>query len=165
MKESDDIGKLFALFDGSKAKQYREVHETDQQRETVERWPLFKRVQVGAQAHAAASSSEPAARPSASAPLSSPARSTAAGQGRPFSSPAADAGRDAQPSPSVGTPSGAAPDSVPAPAGGASGDLKSLFRRLEGPAAPPASAEPPAVDRPEQPAGSIRSLFDRLRRP
>ncbi len=163
MKESDDIGKLFALFDGSKAKQYREVHETDQQRETVERWPLFKRVQVGAQAHAAASTSEPAARPSAPAPLPSPERSTAAGQGGPFSSPAADAGQDGQSL--ADAPSGAAPDSVPTPAGSGSGDLKSLFRRLEGPVAPPASAAPPAADRPEQPSGSIRSLFDRLRRP
>lgn len=163
MKESDDIGKLFALFDGSKAKQYREVHETDQQRETVERWPLFKRVQVGTQSHAATSSSEPAARPSAPAPLSSPERSMAAGQSGPVSSPIADAGHAGQAS--ADAPAGAAPASIPVPADSASGDLKSLFRRLEGPVAPPAAAEPPAVDRPEQPSGSIRSLFDRLRRP
>jgi len=156
MKESDDIGKLFALFDGGKAKQYHEVHEADQQRETIERWPLFKQVRVGSQAHAAA----PSPDLSANASMSSSGHPTAVSEALlqpPAAAPIA-------PGPSAGAAHPAVAELLTEPANTGPGSLKSLFKRLEGPSETMAFAKPAAANT-EQPSGSIRSLFDRLRRP
>lgn len=43
MKQSNDVTKLFALFDAASADQYREVNSDEEQHKVRERWPLFKR--------------------------------------------------------------------------------------------------------------------------
>jgi len=156
MKESDDIGKLFALFDGGKAKQYHEVHEADQRRETIERWPLFKQVRVGSQAHAAAPSPDLSASPSASS------SGYLAAMGGALQQPPVAAPIAPEPLADAVLPAMAKP--LTEPPNTASGNLKSLFQRLESPSEPIASAQPSAANT-GQPSGSIRSLFDRLRRP
>lgn len=149
MKESEDIAKLFALFDGDNARQYREVHEDEQNNETRERWPLFKRVPVGSQvdkvheasAIPAVSLSLPAAQPANARVLRSLAGLPQQGL------------RQAEP-----------PLAANPPHPGTS-SLQSLFSRLQNGQESTPEVRQPVVDTTTPPSGSIRSLFDRLRQP
>lgn len=155
MKQSEDVSKLFAMFGEEKADQYREVYEADQNRATLERWPMFQRIRVGAELPETR-----AQRPTPAVPPQQPVEDIAS-RPAPAQQAAPTISRALFVQPQVSEP---APAHVP-PAQEAT-SLSALFRRLEGAPAPAAPQSPiaSALSKPASANGSIRSLFNRLNR-
>ena len=118
MKKSEDVSKLFAMFGEKDASRYREIYEADQNNATLDRWPVFQKVQLDPPQAKVQSASNPA-----------------------------------QPA-SVGMPKEKGEDTA----------LQSLFRRLERTDDTPPDNDEQPDSTTEEPAESIRSLFDRLSR-
>ncbi|AWB34835.1 BcsR/BcsP family cellulose biosynthesis protein [Orrella marina] len=174
MSKSEDVTKLFAMFGEKNTDQYQEIYETEQNRATRERWPVFQRIHVQSDAPepvTPVTSRAPLPRPFSSVPQSSTAATSSAAP-KPLFPVASAEYRDTAPATQFAPPSHARVE-PPAVAQSqsaheTSGDLRALFQRLEGRRAPLAShpeqpVTPPPAAAPE-PAGSIRSLFSRLSR-
>lgn len=165
MKDSDDVSRLFAMFGEKKSDSYREVYEEDQNRATFERWPIFKRIQVETGLGPDVAPSPRASR-SEQSDVSSSNSVVGELRGAPRETQA-----DSRPLESVVTPKPFTIADTPEPEAPVppvsvqdGGNLHSLFKRLQGPG-PQAVPAPAPATKPEQPAGSIRSLFNRLSRP
>lgn len=182
MKNAEDVTKLFTLFGQENSGKYQEIHKTEQTNAARERWPVFQRVHIDADANveparAAGTVTRPGPRPVHIDPPANTALESPAVQ----STQTTIAGTETQQAPLVRIMSffkqQPAPGSVeerddavhaaPASSPDKSNSLKELFKRLE------KSDEMPAIElspvsspgEPERPARSIRSLFSRISRP
>lgn len=187
MSKSEDVTKLFAMFGEKNTDQYQEIYESEQNRATRERWPVFQRIHVDADAHESvptpsSTAKTPLPRPFAPVdrhPANPPSMVAQKGSTPTAVAKSQQPAVQAQDAPASTPGSAAMPrdrmlSSARSPTPSerlqeTSGNLRALFQRLEKKAQPTAPAQPEtsqleSIAAPEPPKGSIRSLFSRLSR-
>ena len=154
MKKSEDVSKLFAMFGEKNTDQYQEINESEQNRATRQRWPIFQHIHVEVENPEQAVTTPTKAATSASKPLFNPFRASQKENTTSSSSHVDPV--EFVPVFKLGSPQTDTKHS---------GNLQSLFKRLDRHEEPPTKEMTIDSTSAEQSNPSaIRSLFSRLSR-